>query len=82
MSILYQYLQVLRHFFQKHGFTGHITETFESRRAEVLRLLDTYEQVPPFTLQRLCEILQGSKKQFGRTHVLINALAKVLSVGS
>lgn len=73
-------MQVLRFFFRRYGFTGQITETFESRRDEIFRLLDGYESSPPFTLQRLAEILQNSTKQFRRTHVLMNSLAKVLSV--
>jgi hypothetical protein len=44
-------------------------------------MLDSYDE-PPFTMQRLAEILHHGSLEYKRTHTLMNALVKVLSVGT
>lgn len=74
--------QVLDHYFRTAGFTGPLTETFESRKEEVLHLLDSYEDEAPFTTQRLAEILVHCSNQYEKTHKLINGIVKCLSVSN
>jgi serine/threonine-protein phosphatase 4 regulatory subunit 2 len=69
-------------FFRERGFTGPITETFSSRKDEILRLLDDYDSQPPFTVQRLCEVILDADKQFKSTYALLNSITKLLSVTS
>lgn len=73
-------LQVLEASFSRRSFVGPITESFESRRDEVLGLLLEYEY-PPFTFQRICEVLL-SPEQFAATHKLINGLERLVTVVS
>ena len=75
-------LQVLDNYFISFGFIGPVTQSFESRKREILFLLDHFEDCPPFTLQRLVEVLQSGKTQYRSTHSIMNALVKLLSVSS
>lgn len=68
-------------YFEGKGFVGPVTETFDSRRSEVLSLLDKYEE-PPFTIQRLAEIITNSSAQYQSTHKLLNGVEKLLMVTS
>lgn len=67
-------------YFSSSGFVGPITQSYGMRKKEVLIQFDQYVDQPPFTLQRIAEILQRSWSQYRRTHCLINALEKLLSV--
>jgi len=71
---------VLDQYFKSYGFLGPITQTFESRRQDILTLLDEFEYEPPFTIQRLAEVLQRTKTQYRATHPLMNAINRLLSV--
>lgn len=72
--------QVLTHAHQRCGFVGPINQSFELRKREVLDQLFLFEG-PPFTCQRLAEILL-SPGQYSATHKLLNALEKQLGVTS
>ncbi len=74
-------LQVLDKYFEKLGFVGPITDTFDSRREDIIKLLEGYDS-PPFTAQRLAEILLDPFSQYRSTHKLMNALEKLLLVSS
>jgi hypothetical protein len=67
--------------FSSNGFVGSITETFESRRDLILDLVRSYESTPPFTIQRLAELL-CHPEQYKACHKLMNALERLLSVSS
>ncbi|RLN38348.1 hypothetical protein BBJ28_00012285 [Nothophytophthora sp. Chile5] len=54
---------------------------FDERCANVTGLLNTFEG-PPFTLQRLTEIIMEPEKSYKSLHKLINALEKLLAVSS
>ncbi|EGZ30143.1 hypothetical protein PHYSODRAFT_553281 [Phytophthora sojae] len=53
----------------------------KSRRASVTQLLQTFES-PPFTLQRLTEIILEPHKSYRSLPKLLNALEKLLAVSS
>mmetsp|Transcript_23940 Transcript_23940/g.35144 ORF Transcript_23940/g.35144 Transcript_23940/m.35144 type:complete len:141 (-) Transcript_23940:71-493(-) len=71
--------QELHNFFQKYGFVGPLSQTFESRKSELMLLLERYDE-PPFTLQRILELLLNPASQYSSTHKLMNSLDKLLSV--
>jgi hypothetical protein len=66
--------------YANRGFVGPITQNFDSRRNEILSLLDNFRDSPPFTIQRFAELLIDSDKQYRTTHKLLNGLEKVLAV--
>ncbi|KAE9028145.1 hypothetical protein PR003_g10959 [Phytophthora rubi] len=53
----------------------------KSRRASVTQLLQTFES-PPFTLQRLTEIILEPQRSYRSLPKLLNALEKLLAVSS
>ncbi|KAL4099951.1 hypothetical protein PRIC1_007748 [Phytophthora ramorum] len=55
--------------------------TSKSRRASVTQLLQTFES-PPFTLQRLTEIILEPERSYRSLPKLLNALEKLLAVSS
>lgn len=72
--------QVLGTFFGQKGFVGPVYDSFESRQAEILTLFDRFEDEPPFTIQRLAEILVQAHQEYKTTHALLNGIEKLLSV--
>ena len=74
--------KILDSYYLKHGFIGPITQTFDSRKELIFKLLESYESDAPFTIQRIAEILIDTSRQYKVTHALMNALEKLLSVGS
>lgn len=74
-------LQVLGKYYTTKGFIGPITETFDNRRAMVIELLNNFES-PPFTIQRLIEVLNNNFTQYNSTHKVINAIEKLLQVSA
>lgn len=65
--------------FKERGFVGPVTQDFHSRLAELLSLLDGFRAAPPFTLQRLIELVVDSS-QYSSTHKYMNGLERILSV--
>lgn len=59
---------------------GPLTESFYSRLDEVLALFDQHDQQPPFTVQRLAEVLVRAEEEYRTTHALLNGLSRILSV--
>jgi len=45
----------------------------------ILQLLDGFDE-PPFTLQRLAEVLVQANQEYRTTHALMNGLTRLLSV--
>lgn len=78
--IAVQMVQVFAHYFSKKGFIGPVDQTFESRRDELLQLLSQMEG-PPFTIQRLTELLLNPMSQYSATHKVMNAVEKVSEIG-
>jgi hypothetical protein len=72
---------VLNEYFKEMGFLGPPNHSFCDRENELLSMLYCYSY-PPFTIQRLVEILLNPKGQYKNTHKLINAIEKLLSVTS
>ena len=66
-------------YFASRGFTGPITQSFPMRKSEILHLLNQYDR-PPFTIQRVAEVLQRCWSQYRATHTIMNSLVKLLSV--
>lgn len=62
------------------GFIGPVTESFDSRKQVILLLLFKFDDSPPFTLQRLAEVLLEPTMYYRATHKLMNSLEKLLSV--
>lgn len=71
---------ILQGFFEREGFLGPITQTFEKRRVEVLNLVINRDE-PPFTVQRLIELIVHPYV-YKKTHKLINAMEKLLLITS
>lgn len=67
-------------YYKTFSFLGPIHQSFQSRKDDILGLLDEYEGEPPFTIQRLAELLQRTRAQYRVTHALMNAINKLLSV--
>lgn len=80
----YVQLQVLELHFAQHGFVGPVTQSFQGRVRDVIKLLDSgrFDVGPPFTIQRYAEILSDPATQYKSTHKLINGLEKLLYVNS
>lgn len=57
-----------------------MTQTFDGKKEEILALLDEHSTYPPFTIQRISEVVYNPESQFKTTHGLINSLIKLLSV--
>ncbi len=74
-----QMVQVFAHYFGKKGFIGPVDQSFESRRDELLQLLLS-QDAPPFTIQRLIELLLNPMNQYSATHKMMNAVEKVRAV--
>eukprot|EP01040_Poterioochromonas_malhamensis_P001030 gene1030-1092_t len=72
--------KVLDQYFASCGFIGPITQSYESRKREILFLFDQFTVEPPFTLQRFAEVLQRSWSQYRATHTIMNGVSKLLSV--
>ena len=69
---------ILKDFYETKGFLGPITQTFELRKIEIIRLLGSRKE-PPFTTQRFLEILLHPEL-YKSTHKLMNAMEKLLLV--
>ncbi len=67
--------------FKERGFDGPVHQDFNSRLEHISQLLDSY-QIPPFTVQRLAELLADDSGQYTVTHKYMNGLEKVLSVST
>ena len=70
---------VLNSYFQKRGFLGPIIQTFEQRKAQILRLLSNRRHFP-FTIQRFLEVLLDPDRYYQSTHKLMNAIEKLLLI--
>ncbi|RYG95930.1 hypothetical protein EON65_55190 [archaeon] len=57
-----------------------MTDSFESKLEEIMELYATHSTDPPFTIQRIAEILVQGDQEYKRTHCLMNAIVKLLSV--
>lgn len=68
--------------FKEKGFVGPVTQDFQSRHAEIIKLLDGFQRAPPFTLRRLIELLIDKSDQYTSTHKYMNGLERILSVTS
>jgi len=53
---------------------------FLSRKSHLLNLLRGFRKDPPFTLQRLAEVLLNPESYYTQTHKLCNGLVKLLGV--
>lgn len=73
--------QVLDDYFSSKGFVGPVSQSFESRKAELIDLLLRFDR-PPFTIQRLAELLTSSRSQISATHKYMNSVEKQLFVVS
>jgi hypothetical protein len=73
--------QEFQHYYTTYGFAGPPYETFEERRGEVLALLQALDR-PPFTVQRLVELLCRPTASYKSTHKFMNGVLKLLSVTS
>lgn len=78
-SSFYSTTQVLEDRNSAIGFKRNITQSFDSRKEIILELLSRHNLAPPFTIQRLAEVLLNPT-QFSETHKLMNSLEKLLSV--
>lgn len=76
----FEILQVLDQAHSTNGFVGPITESFESRKQTILLLLFKFDEGPPFTLQRLAEVLLDPARYYRSTYKLMNSIEKLLSV--
>eukprot|EP00744_Colponema_vietnamica_P019664 GILI01027852.1.p1 GENE.GILI01027852.1~~GILI01027852.1.p1 ORF type:complete len:160 (-),score=7.43 GILI01027852.1:46-525(-) len=56
-------------------------DTFQDQLNRVLSSLDTF-QGPPFTLQRLCELITDPERRYNSTRKLIAAVEKAVTVNS
>ncbi len=73
-------LHVLNGFESLYGFKVSKDEkTYEERKNEVLAALDGFDR-PPFTIQRIAEVILEPQTQYSSTHKLLNGLEKLLSV--
>ena len=67
----------LRESFSVRGYLGPVSTDFGSREGEIEALLSLHDE-PPFTAQRLCEILVVQNTRPLATHKLLNCLEVVL----
>ena len=67
----------LRESFSVRGYLGAVSTDFGSREGEIEALLSLHDE-PPFTAQRLCEILVVQNTRPLATHKLLNCLEVVL----
>ena len=58
------------------------TEEFEERKTYLLEKLAGYSESPPFTIQRLCELLHEPERTYKSLRKLLNAFDKLVNVGS
>jgi hypothetical protein len=72
-------LQECYNFYQKNGFVGPLPQSFAGRYSTLLGLLESYSQ-PPWTLQRLVELLRNPRRIYSSTHKFMNSIEKLLSV--
>jgi len=70
---------VLRASFASRGFVGPVTSDFMTREKALDELLALQDE-PPFTIQRVCEILCVENTRPAATHKIINGLERVLQV--
>ena len=73
---------MLDQYYRTYGFTGPLTESFDTRKNEILHLIHAFEREAPFTIQRISEVLTSHKSQYRSTYALMNALVRLLSVTS
>ncbi len=75
-------LHVLNGFESLYGFDVSKDEkTYEDRRDYVLAALNSFDR-PPFTIQRIAEVIVEPQAQYSSTHKLLNSLEKLLSVST
>ncbi len=73
-------LHILNGFESVYGFEVSKDEkTYEERRDEALAALNGFNR-PPFTIQRITEVIMEPRAQYSSTHKLLNGLEKLLSV--
>ena len=70
---------VLRASFASRGYVGPVTSDFMTREKTLDDLLALQDD-PPFTIQRICEILCVENTRPSATHKIINGLERVLQV--
>lgn len=55
-------------------------ESFDQNLEILLTLLSNFKERPPFTLQRVCELLTSDKEVYGMTHQYMFAFEKCLNI--
>lgn len=55
-------------------------ESFEENLEVLLMLFDNFKEVPPFTLQRICQLIIEGNKYYNKTHHYMFALEKCLNI--
>lgn len=71
--------QECHNFYHTTGFVGPLPQSFIGRYFSLLALLESYSQ-PPWTLQRLVELLDNPRQIYSSTHKFMNSIEKLLSV--
>lgn len=71
--------QVIGEFITKEGLTGQDAASINERCAQILRSLESFVG-PPFTLQRLCELLTDEPRLYTSTNKFTNAIEKMFAV--
>jgi hypothetical protein len=81
MSSLHSHLslQDSYNFYHRNGFIGPLPQSFSGRYATLLTLLESHSN-PPWTLQRLVELLLNPRRIYSSTHKFMNSIEKLLSV--
>lgn len=84
--LAYRISSLLDEYFQRFGFQGPLTESYDEKKNRLLILLfsSSYNTSPPFSIQRLVELLVDHtinlKIYYKSTNTLMNAFIKILSV--
>lgn len=55
-------------------------DSFEQNLEILITLLGGFREKPPFTLQRICELIVSGKEVYGHTHHFMFALEKCLNI--
>jgi hypothetical protein len=72
---------ILDEYYATKGFQGApITCTFDGVKDELLAQIDAHNAIPPFSTQRLCELLSYPKLEYESTYKLMNAISKLVNI--
>jgi serine/threonine-protein phosphatase 4 regulatory subunit 2 len=58
----------------------HCYDSFEQNLEVIITLLGGFREKPPFTLQRICELIVSGKDIYSHTHHFMFALEKCLNI--